>query len=73
MLIQKSLNAILSTITTFLAWLGKYEIWIFFNPYIPPMLKYGTRPCQKSPQTDNQGQSSHILVILNQIWVLGDF
>jgi hypothetical protein len=36
------------------------------------MLKYGPRPCQKSPDTENQGQSSHILVILNQTWVLGD-
>jgi hypothetical protein len=24
-----------------LAGFGKYEILIFFNPYIPPMLKYG--------------------------------
>ena len=37
------------------------------------MLKYGQRPCQKSPGTENPGQSSHILVILNQTWVLGDF
>ena len=37
------------------------------------MLKYGPRPCQKLQDTENQGQSSHTLVILNQIWVLGDF
>ena len=37
------------------------------------MLKYSQRPCQKLPDTENQGQSSHILVILNQTWVLGDF
>ena len=37
------------------------------------MLKYGPRPRQKLPDTENQGQSSHILVILNQTWVLGDF
>jgi hypothetical protein len=37
------------------------------------MLKYGPRPCQKSPDIENQGQSSHILVIFNQTWVLGDF
>jgi hypothetical protein len=35
------------------------------------MLKYGNRPCQKGPDTENQGQSLHI--ILNKIWVLGDF
>ena len=33
------------------------------------MLKYSQRPRQKLPDTENQGQSSHILVILNQIWV----
>ena len=33
------------------------------------MLKYGPRPRRKLPDTENQGQSSHILVILNQIWV----
>ncbi len=37
------------------------------------MLKNGQRPCRKSPDTENQGQSSHILVILYQTWVLGDF
>ncbi len=37
------------------------------------MLKYGPRPRRKSPDTENQGQSSHILVILNQTWVSGDF
>jgi len=37
------------------------------------MVEYGPRPCQKLPDTENQGQSSHTLVILNQIWVLGDF
>jgi hypothetical protein len=37
------------------------------------MLKYGPRPCQKLPDIENQGQSSHILVILNKIGVWGDF
>ncbi len=37
------------------------------------MFKYGPRPCRKSPDIENQGQSSHILVILNQTLVLGDF
>jgi hypothetical protein len=36
------------------------------------MLKYGPRPCQKLPDTENQGQSLHISGILKQIWVLGD-
>ncbi len=45
----------------------------FFYPYIPPKLKYGPRPRQKLPDTENQGQTLHILVILNQIKVLGDF
>ncbi len=37
------------------------------------MLKCGPRPRRKLPDTENQGKSSNILVILNQTWVLGDF
>jgi hypothetical protein len=37
------------------------------------MLKYSQRPRRKLPDTENQGQSSHSLVILYQNWVLGDF
>ena len=37
------------------------------------MLKYGPRPRQKLPDTENLGQSLHISGILNQFWVLGVF
>jgi hypothetical protein len=53
--------------------LANMKFELFSTHIFPPMLKYGNRPCQKGPDTENQGQSLHILVILNKIWVMGDF